>query len=298
MKNGCIFLISARKNLLHKCLTYLDINYNNKFNYPILIFYHGKKYDDLQFQQSIQNINQKTKVSFHKLEAKLPEHIKEKDLFYNRTEIEYVRNSFSKQRLGYLHANYFWNNFMNFKELKQYDYMIRIDDDSWFKNPINFDMFEELDKSGKLCGCAYTWNYVHKRVLDTRKLFYDWIKLYVSKNNIEIKNEILKNSILEGKNDIIDNRKCNIKFHTMDFLCGNCNIYNRKMFESEDWKKFNDDFNQIAGGYRYRWGDCEVISMYYYLFIGPEFLNLNLKEKGLYHDQIDNNFICVYDKDI
>ena len=44
--NGCIFLISARKYLLKTCLTYLDTNYNKQFNYPILIFYHGKKYDD------------------------------------------------------------------------------------------------------------------------------------------------------------------------------------------------------------------------------------------------------------
>ena len=39
-KKGCIFLISARKNLIKDCLKYLDENYNKKFNYPILIFYH------------------------------------------------------------------------------------------------------------------------------------------------------------------------------------------------------------------------------------------------------------------
>ena len=62
-KNGCIFLISARKNILQRCLTYLDNNYNNQFNYPILIFYHGIKYDDIDFRKSIENINIKTKIS-------------------------------------------------------------------------------------------------------------------------------------------------------------------------------------------------------------------------------------------
>ena len=52
--NGCIFLISARKNLLKICLTLLERNYNHRFNYPIHIFYHGNKYDDINFRKSIQ----------------------------------------------------------------------------------------------------------------------------------------------------------------------------------------------------------------------------------------------------
>ena len=67
MKNGCICLISARKNLLKTCLTYLDNNYNGKYNYPVLIFYHGNRYDDLNFRKSIQDINHNTKYSFHKI---------------------------------------------------------------------------------------------------------------------------------------------------------------------------------------------------------------------------------------
>ena len=56
----CIFLISARKNLLIECLTYLDYNYNNKHNYPIIIFYHGSKYDNPTFRNKIKSINKKT----------------------------------------------------------------------------------------------------------------------------------------------------------------------------------------------------------------------------------------------
>ena len=52
---GCIFLISARKNILHECLINIDRNYNNQFNYPILIFYHGTKYDDVSFRKTIEN---------------------------------------------------------------------------------------------------------------------------------------------------------------------------------------------------------------------------------------------------
>ena len=137
MKNGCIFLISARKKILKECLTLLDKNYNSQFNYPILIFYHGDKYDDPEFRNTIEEINEKTTVSFHKITPKIPSHLKERDMFWNLRN-PYARN-FGRKRLGYLHANYFWNNFMNFGELKNFDYMMRIDDDSWFKEKIDFN---------------------------------------------------------------------------------------------------------------------------------------------------------------
>ena len=86
----------------------------------------------------------------------------------------------------------------------------------------------------------------------------------------------------EGENDIIDNRKCNKEFHEMEQLCGNFNIYNRKMFEMPEWKQYNNEFNDYAGGFKYRWGDCEVISFFYYIHMGESFFDLNLKEKGIY----------------
>ena len=177
---------------------------------------------------------------------------------------------------------------MNFNELKDYDYMMRIDDDSWFKKPIKYDMFEELDKSNKLCGCAYTWNHVHHRVLDTRMTFYNWIKQYVSKYNIDVKNKTLKKCLEEGENDIIDNRKCNRKFHEMKQLCGNFNIYDRKMFDLKEWKQYLKEFNDFGGGFKLRWGDCEVISLFYYIHIGESFLDLDLKNKGIYLNQLPN----------
>lgn len=301
MKNGCIFLISARKNILKTCLTYLNKNYNHQFNYPILIFYHGNKYDDESFQESIRNINRETKYSFHKISASIPKHIPEKELFYNRTYNPYVRKQFPKSRIGYLHANFFWNNFMNYPELKEFDYLIRIDDDSWFKNPITTDLFEELDNNNKLLACAYTWNHVHHRVLETREYFFEFIRNYAKKYNVIPKcqklKQILEKSPKLQQKDIIDNLRYEKGFHELKFLCGNANIYNRKMFETEEWKQYLNEFNKLGGGYKFRWGDCEVISLYYYLHIGDEFLDLKLKEKEFYHNQIDNKWDCIFDKE-
>ena len=83
MKKRCIFLISARKNLLKDYLFLLDKNYKKDFKYPVLIFYLGKIYDDLNFRNSIRSINNKIEYRFHKLRQKIPSHLKNYLLILN-----------------------------------------------------------------------------------------------------------------------------------------------------------------------------------------------------------------------
>lgn len=45
-------------------------------------------------------------------------------------------------------------------------------------------------------------------------------------------------------------------------------------------------------------GDCEIISLFYYIHIGDEFYDFNLKDKDLYHNQIKNTYILIKDKDL
>lgn len=276
MKRGCIFLISARKNLLKECLTSLDRNYNSRYKYPILIFYHGNIYDDELYRNSIREINSDVEYRFHSIESKIPDHLEEKDLFWNYPN-NYAR-SFGKQRIGYLHANYFWNNFMNYEELSEFDYLHRIDDDSWFKKEIPFNFFDELDKNDCYFGTGLTWNHFQSNHLDTRANLFEWIKYYVNKYNVDVKNKQLRQS-LDGEVD-------NEMFHTLRWNCGNCNIYNRKMFETQEWKQYLQEFNDLAGGYRYRWGDIEVIGLFAYIHLDNPILDFKLKENGIYQGKI------------
>ena len=192
MKNKCIFLISARYTLLRQCLTLLDSNYNQHHNYPILIFYHNTlsdTYGNEYFREDIRRINNNTKIRFHSIDAKIPDHIKEQDLFWNLGN-PYASNF--RGRIGYLHANYFWNNFMNYPELDEFDYLMRIDDDSWFKNKLDFDFFDELDNRNGMFGTGFTWNHFNPNHLQTRHNLFNWIKYYVDKYNINVKNEQLR----------------------------------------------------------------------------------------------------------
>ena len=80
MSKRCIFLISARNNLLKDCLTFLDANYNKEHNYTTLIFYHGNRYDNQEYQDLIKSINPQTEYRFHSINPKIPDHITEQDM--------------------------------------------------------------------------------------------------------------------------------------------------------------------------------------------------------------------------
>ena len=281
--NSCIFLISARKNLLKECLTKLDSNYNKNHNYPVIIFYHGDRYDNENFRESIREINPNTEYRFHSIIPQIPDHIEEKDLFWNLSN-NYARNF--RGRLGYLHANYFWNNFMNFPELNEFDYLMRIDDDSWFKEPLEIDFFDELDNQKGYFGTGFTWNHFGPNHLDTREQLFNWIKYYVEKYDVDVKNQQLRKS-LDGPQD-------NSEFHTLKWNCGNLNVYNRKMFETDTWKQYLAEFNELAGGYRYRWGDCEVIGLYAYMYLDNPLIDFRLRDQGLYSPQLPNtNYVIT-----
>lgn len=285
-RKGAIFLISARKNLLKTCLSHLDKNYNSKFNYPILIFYTGNKYDDESYRNSIKEINKRTQYSFHKLNLEIPKELEEKDMFWNLENNNYAKG-FGKKRLGYLHANFFWNNFMNYDELKEYDYVMRIDDDSWVKKKIEMNFFEELERNKGYFGTGFTWNHYGKNHLETRHNLFNFIKEYITKYNIEVKNDQLRES-LKGEVD-------NIKFHTMNWNLGNLNVYNQEMFKSQEWKQYNDEFNNSHGCYKYRWVDIEIIGLFAYIHLDNPLVDFKLKQSGAYDAKLPNTQTIIND---
>ena len=275
-KKGCIFLISARKKLLKECLFLLNENYNTKFCYPILIFYHGKIYDDHKYRESIRSINNKVEYRFHKLKAKIPTNLKKKDLFWNLENNIYAQES--RGRIGYLHAVTFKTNFINYEQFSEFDYFMVIDDDSWFKEKIEIDLFEELDKNKGLFGTSHKWKNSTERARNTRVNLFNWTRSFIRDYKAEVKDKKLRESL----NGEVDNKL----FHSLEWHSGNCSVFNRKMFDTDSWKNFNKEFNKIAGGYRYRWGDCEIMSLYAYIYLKPALIDFNLKEKGLYEPKL------------
>lgn len=285
--NAAIYLLSSRTLLLEKCLNNLFKNWNYKYNYPVYVHYFDEIYSKKHIKQINNNISKN--IFFHRIEYKVPEHIDEKDLFYNKRHLPYVRKSFPKNRLGFLHGERFWTNLTSYgeygcivKELKQYDFLMRIDDDSNFKGKINFDLFDIL-KTNPIA-TAYMYNRYTYRVRDTRIGLWEFYKNYLRKYNYSPKNKLLKKAIDKDDESIM---------HSLYWTAGNCNLYNIPEFKKKPWEEYQQELNKFGGHYKHRWGDLETIGLFCYTHFENDPHNFDLKNKGLYDDKFPT-FLSSY----
>jgi hypothetical protein len=277
--NAAIYLLSSRVKDLEICLKYLHENWNNKHGYPVYV----NHFDDIYSEEYISDIKKKisNNIYFEQIPYDIPTHIPESELFYNRRYLEYVRNSFPPSRVGYLHMEHYVNNINRFgekgcptKSLSKYDYLMRIDDDSWFKEEIGEDLFDHVVDSPM--ATAFTWNHYGQGHLDTRENLWSFYLEYLEKANIkteEIKNTQLRIAV-ENKNEML--------IHSLNWSCGNLNIYNLRLFEEKGFDFYLDMLNKNGGAYKHRWGDLEVLGLFGYTNFDTPLVDLGLREKGLY----------------
>jgi len=180
-----------------------------------------------------------------------------------------------------LHGERFWLNLTSYgevgclvKELEKYDYLMRIDDDSYFKGKIDFDLFDIL-KDYPIAS-AYMYNRYTDRVRDTRLGLWDFYKSYLKKFNYVPKNLNLRKAVTENNE---------IMMHNLYWTAGNCNLYNILEFKKKPWEEYQKELNRFGGHYKNRWGDLETIGLFCYTHFDKEPYNFNLKEKGLYDDK-------------
>ena len=282
--NAAIYLLSSRKKLLKKCLFNLYKNWNKKFDYPVHVHYFDKIYND-EFINDIQSTISKN-ILFHEINYKLPENLREDDLYYKKTNLRYVKESFSENRLGYLHMCRFATNLTSYgkigclsNKLKNYEMLMKIDDDSGFIGKINYDLFDKLKEYPYVSG--YTWNtfnYTHK---DTRIGLWEFYKNYLKKYDYIPKSENLRKALKYDDENIM---------HKMYWSSGNCNLYNIKKFKESPWDEYQNELNNFAGDYKHRWGDIETITLFAYTHFDKPIFDLNLREKKLYINKIDSPY--------
>jgi hypothetical protein len=160
MTKAAIFILTQntveRKIYLKTCLYFLFKNFDAKYKYPVIIL-HEDDYDSQSQEEIMKSIREECKhlVQFRKLDANdfmIPTHI---DMEKMQKSIElqpvpYWRNA------RYRSMCYFWiKNFM--KYTKEYEYIMRLDDDSIIEEPINTDLFE----LAKVKDINYLSNIIH-----------------------------------------------------------------------------------------------------------------------------------------
>lgn len=295
-RNAAVLMVSGRKEILQKTLSLFYENWNNYYKYPVYIYDIGDVYskDEIKFYES--NFDS---LTFVKLFPIIPSNISEKDLFYNRTYNRYVKKKFDYRRIGYLHMIYFKSNMSLFGEWKcknkflmKYDYLMIIDDDSWFKNKIEFDLFNKLDNFPM--ATAISGVYKDKNLIRTRENLLRFIREYVDKENIDVKNECLKDILFSEDDNALTN---------LTFSIGNLDLFDLRVFKSEKYQKYIQSVNNFGGQYKYRWGDIEITNLFVHLYYKNGIFNYNLSEeiykpqyqgiKPVYFYQNKNRFVKI-----
>tara|TARA_Y100000768_G_scaffold63599_1_gene43744 strand:+ start:46615 stop:47586 length:972 start_codon:yes stop_codon:yes gene_type:complete len=278
--NAAIYLLSSRVKLLEKCLLNLYENWNNQYDYPVYVHHFDNIYSEDLKKKIKKNIS--PNIFFHQIDYKIPSFISEAELYYNRKYLKYVRESFTKKRIGYLHMLHFVSNLTFFgktgclvKELEQFDKLMRIDDDSYFKAKIKFDLFDTLELYPFATG--YTWTRNTYRELDTREKLWEFYKKYIDKKNITPKNKILQKAIETNDEKLM---------HNLKWSAGNLNLYDMRVLKNnKEWSEYIKLHNDYGGTFKHRWSDIEIIDLFFHTWLAGPF-DLKLMDENLYSNKI------------
>lgn len=288
-KKCAIVILAARINILSDTLNFFYQNWNNNYNYPIYIHTFGKLISESKKREIQEKID--SSIKFFEIYPEVPKHINESELFYNRTYHEYVRKSFNKKRLGFLHMCHFLLNITKFgnqgcfvNELKNYDSIMWIDDETYFKEKINENFFKFSSKF-PLVTASMTELKKTKTNLAVTENLWKFYRNYILKNNIEPKSEILKNAIIQNDEDVI---------FGIDWPCGSTEIFNLNFFKNKEWKNYLDAINLYGGIYKYRWNPGYLINLYLMTFYEKHTYDLDYFKRDIVNFKIPGSNTPVY----
>ena len=214
-------------------------------------------------------------------------------MFYNRKYNPYVRQSFPKKRLNYLHMCdfYTWQVFER-KELEKYEFLMRFDDDSWFKKEFGFNLIdkfieEETKRGGEIyCINSYFWGAgsdFNHRHSNTRENLFKFFVSYTNENEVLIKNEKARQVI---------NNLDELAFHSLGWK-SDLNVWRNGFNKEKKWKSWIKAVTDYGGSFKYRWGDIEIQQLYSHMYFKDGIVDLDLKEKGLYYGHLPSYYMIV-----
>lgn len=270
-KSG-IFILTQntieRKIYLKNCLYFLFKNFNKKYNYPVIILHEGD-YDD-NAQSEIKNSirqNHRHVVTFEQIDKgdfDVPSHI-DKERLEKVVELQpvpYWRNG------KYRSMCYFWIKHF-FKYTNDFDYVMRLDDDSIIEEPIITDLFQTMVEKEYVyisnllhvdCGiCNYGMKEMFEKILPYAKSRLN--------DKMFIKSKIPKNSVImdkfkelyrlnEGKDLEAFNDDIETEMPLMYY--NNFFITDTRFWKREEVKYIIDSIDKHGGIFYYRYGDAPL----------------------------------------
>lgn len=276
--SACIQIISSRRRTLPFCLRSIN-KYANPGNYPIFIHYFDSIYDS-KIRRFLNKTIAGRNIEFIKVPYKSPGHVSEKQMFFNRKNFEYVRDSFPRSRKGYLHMCNFMNNIYGYQNTKihKFDYLRVYDDECGYNKKAPFEPAKFISEKN----IEFAAHFYQKRLkngaphsghIATRTKLFDFLKFYLEKNNIVPRSKELFECIKS------ENPEWN--FHYLKWA--DTYIIKTSVFKSKEWKNWIDAVNLNGGVYKYRWGDNEIYTLFGLMNYEYGVYDLGFVEKGIHH---------------
>lgn len=277
---SAIFILTqnnlVRRLYLKTCLYFLFKNFNERFQYPVIIFHEGD-YDAQAKEEILKSVRSSCRglISFKLLDAedfKVPVHIDQTKLqkCVDIKATPYWRN------IPYRNMCRWWIVHMP-KYAKQYDYIMRIDDDLIIEDAINTDIIAEA-ASNKV---VYVSNMIHVdcplccfgfkellcSMMPERQAFIE--KLF-QKQDVPLKNpQIASFKELLSVTDPEATNKSNVTLWSPIMNYNNFHITKSSFWLREDVQKAIQTIDDSGLIYYYRLGDSPIQSMLTMLYAEP-----------------------------
>ena len=269
-----------RKTYLKTSLYFLFKNFNAKYRHPVIIFHEGD-FDSNSQQEIIMGIRNSCRdlVSFQALDKDdfvVPEHIDKTKL--NRClEIEPKPTPYWRNEKYRLMCRWWLIHFP--KYVKDYEYVMRLDDDSIIEEPIKNDLFEwakekDLNYSSNIihvdCGiCCYGMKEFFDNEFPDKK---NNIKEMFTEQQIPLRHvsfHPLRTLLSITQNPLPElSDKMTVYMPTMYY--NNFFITKTKFWDREDVKNILKKVDDNGSIFYFRWGDAPLQTIIVMLLSEPE----------------------------
>jgi hypothetical protein len=288
MLKAAIYILTQnktdRKIYLKSTLYFLFKNFNSKYKYPVIILHEGD-FDDDAKNEILTSIRLECTnlVSFQELDKEdfqIPKHIDidKMNKLIDLNPVPYWRNV--KYRIM---CNFWVNHF--FKYCKQYEYVMRLDDDSIIEEPIKIDLFnlmkeKDLNYISNIlhldCGiCNYEMNDFFSNIIPEKKELINKsfanVTVYDSDKNFDsIKklHELLKNEKYT---------KNSIDVYMPVMYYNNFFITKNSIWNDSNIKKIIKEIDKKGYIFYCRWGDAPLHTMIMKLYDSTKIGKYNFK---------------------
>ena len=237
MKNAVVYLLNNHPkdiNNFRLSIQYLVNNY--LFSFPCdLIFFHESDFPQNEIELISNSLSKfYFNFKFVKIDFCIPaysdEILKEIPDFFPHPDFPECQG-FS---IGYRHmCRFFAGEIFKHPELQSYNFVWRLDTDSFILNKFGYDVFEKMNTNNSIYGYINIQN-DNEGVI--KNLWPSCSKYF---------NSINKNNIFENDSE----------FHFRKVFYTNFEIFNMSWFKSEEYQSFYNYIDESAGIYKYRWGD-------------------------------------------